>query len=91
MINGKSGGKTGKSLGEALKALGDMGGHVHAAMGKGLSNFYGWTSDAAGIRHYLKDEVAAPGPDESRFMLVTVSALVNFLVTKAAKAGIVLT
>lgn len=88
LINGRSGGKTGKTLGDALKSLGDLGGEVHPAMAKGLGNLYGWTSDSGGIRHYLKDETVTPGSEEARFMLVTVSALVNFLVTKAAKVGI---
>lgn len=91
LINGKGGGKTGKTLGDALKTLGDMGGELHPAMISAFSSLYGWTSDAGGIRHALKDGVFVPGPEEARFMLVTVSAFVNFLIAKASKVGIDLT
>lgn len=87
LINHKTNGKSGATLGDALKALKDMGGEFHPAMSKALSGLYGWTNDGSGIRHYLKDE-GSPGVEEARFMLVTVSAFVNFLVAKAAKMGI---
>jgi hypothetical protein len=48
---------------------------------------YGYTSDAQGIRHALMDEPNLSFED-AKFMLVSCSAFVNYLIAKAAKAGI---
>ncbi len=52
-----------------------------------LDKFYNYTSDADGIRHALIDEPNLSFED-AKFMLVSCSAFVNYLVTKASKAGI---
>jgi len=59
---------------------------LHPALKSAFSKLYGWTSDADGIRHALMDE---PNLDfeEAKFMLVTCSAFVNYLIGKAAKMG----
>jgi hypothetical protein len=43
---------------------------------------YGSTSDAQGIRHALREEPTLDS-DDARFMLVSCSAFVNYLKTKA--------
>lgn len=60
---------------------------IHPALKKGFSNIYGYTSDASGIRHALLDE---PNLDfeNAKYMLVSCSAFINYLASKAAKAGI---
>jgi hypothetical protein len=74
------------SLGDALKKVeGKMA--IHPALKKGFSNLYGYTSDASGIRHALLEE---PNLDfeDSKYMLISCSAFINYLAAKAAKAGI---
>ena len=65
------------------KLRGSMG--VHPALGKAFINMYGYTSDADGIRHALLDEPNLSFED-AKFMLVSCSAFVNYLVAKATKA-----
>lgn len=60
---------------------------LHPALKKAFSSLYGYTSDAEGIRHALIDE-ATPHSEDAKFMLVSCSAFINYLLTKASKAGI---
>ncbi len=61
---------------------------MHPALGRGFSNLYGYTNAADGIRHALMDE---PNLDfeDAKFMLVSCSAFINYLMVKSTKAGIV--
>jgi len=61
--------------------------HFHGAFKSGLLSLYGYTSDKDGIRHAILDE-SDVGFDEAKFMLVSCSAFVNFIIMKAEKAGI---
>lgn len=74
------------ALEPALKKIEDRVG-LHPALGKAFSSLYGYTSDAEGIRHALLDEPNLSFED-AKFMLVSCSAFVNYLITKASKAGI---
>lgn len=74
------------SLGEALKKL-DSSIPIHPALKKGFSAIYGYTSDAAGIRHALLDESNLTF-DDAKFMLVSCSAFINYLLARAVAAGI---
>jgi len=60
---------------------------IHSALKNGFSNFYGWTSDDQGIRHALMEESNLTFND-AKFMLVSCSAFINYLVMKAETAGI---
>ena len=74
------------TLGEALKKIeGTVA--IHPALKKGFSNIYGYTSDAGGIRHALSEEASLHFED-AKYMLVSCSAFINYLVSKATKAGI---
>jgi hypothetical protein len=75
-----------KTLGAALKAIRDKI-QLHAALEKGFTALYGYTSDEGGIRHALLAESTVDSAD-ARFMLVACSAFVNFLIAKASGAGI---
>ena len=75
------------TLGQALKKIEEMGISLHPALESAFSNLYGYTSDAEGIRHALLDEPNLSFED-AKFMLVSCSAFVNYLITKASKAGI---
>ena len=60
---------------------------LHGALKEGFKKLYGYTSDEDGIRHAMLED-ANVGYDEAKFMLVSCSAFVNFLFSKAQKAGL---
>ena len=74
------------TLGQALKEI-QKRVELHPALKKAFENLYGYTSDAEGIRHALLDE---PNLDfeDAKFMLVSCSAFINYLISKSSKAGI---
>jgi hypothetical protein len=76
----------GQTLGDALKGMREKI-QMHPAIEKGFNSLYGYTSDKGGIRHALLEESSVDSTD-ARFMLVACSAFVNFVVAKAANAGI---
>lgn len=80
---------TGVEGGGLDKAIGKLEAKVkfHGAFKAGLLSLYGYTSDAHGIRHAILEEPHV-GFDEAKFMLVSCSALVNFLIYKAGSCGI---
>jgi hypothetical protein len=84
LITGEDKATLGKALGKIEKE-GKI--KIHPALKKAFENLYGYTSDAEGIRHGLLDE---PNLDfeDAKFMLVSCSAFVNFLIGKASKFGI---
>jgi hypothetical protein len=59
-------------------------GELHPAFRKAVSTLYGWTSDEKGVRHGIFGDVNVDHAD-ARFMLVTCSAFVNFLVQHAKR------
>lgn len=60
---------------------------MHPALGRAFKELYSYTNAAEGIRHGLSDE---PNLDleDARFMLVSCSAFINYLIVKSSKAGI---
>ena len=68
------------TLGEALKND-KIKSSIHGGMQKAISNLYGYTSNADGIRHALMDETTLKQED-AMFMLVSCSAFVNYLKVK---------
>jgi hypothetical protein len=74
------------TLGQCLKDVKEKIG-LHGALEKAFSSLYGYTSEAEGIRHALMDEPTLSFED-AKFMLVSCSAFVNYLISKASKAGI---
>ncbi len=68
---------------EALSAKIEM----HSALKAGLDKLYGYTSDKDGIRHPILGEANVDETD-ARFMIVTCSAFVNFLIVKADAVGL---
>lgn len=74
------------TLDQALKKIEQPVG-MHPALKKAFTNLYGYTSDAQGIRHALMDELNLDFED-AKFMLVSCSAFINYLITKSSKAGI---
>ena len=66
------------TLGKALKQL-----NVHKALESGFSAIYGYTNDADGIRHAISGE-SSVDEDDARFFLVSCSAFVNYLISRAS-------
>jgi hypothetical protein len=60
---------------------------THGSLIEGFKKLYSYTSDANGIRHALMDEPNL-GAEDAKFMLVSCSAFINYLIEKAQKAGI---
>ena len=60
---------------------------LHPALKRSFDSLYGYTSDAGGIRHAMSGEPAITS-DDARFMLVSCSAFVNYLISKASNAGV---
>ncbi|KQX45864.1 AbiJ-NTD4 domain-containing protein [Paenibacillus sp. Root444D2] len=76
------------TLGEALKKIKkDDKVKIHGALNGALSQLYGYTSDANGIRHSLLEDSDLDFED-AQFMLVSCSAFINYLLVKSAKSGI---
>ncbi len=74
------------TLGKALKEIENKI-ELHPALKKAFDNLYGYTSEADGIRHNLLDETKLDFED-AKFMLVTCSGFINYLIAKSSKAGI---
>ena len=79
IITGMSG--TQATLGAAIKKLKDSGVHIHSAMERAFLALYGYTSDENGIRHGGIDFTSVPAGD-AKYMLVSCSAFVNYLIEK---------
>jgi hypothetical protein len=60
---------------------------LHPKLHEAFKAMYGYTNDAHGIRHALKDD-AEPEAEDAMFMLVSCSAFVNYLVEKSRKNGL---
>ncbi|MFZ3059682.1 MAG: hypothetical protein WA102_08065 [Candidatus Methanoperedens sp.] len=62
---------------------------LHPALGRAFIDMYSYTNAAEGIRHGLSDE---PNLDfeDAKFMLVSCSGFINYLIVKSSKAGITL-
>lgn len=74
------------TLGQALRVVETKIG-LHGALKKAFSNLYGYTSTAEGIRHALMDDPKLSFED-AKFMLVSCSAFINYLTSKAEKAKV---
>ena len=73
-------------LGQALKILENKIG-LHPALKKAFNNLYRYTSNDKGIRHALLEE-AELYPEDAKFMLISCSAFVNYLISKIPKIEI---
>ena len=63
---------------------------LHGALKRAFDSLYGYTSSAEGIRHSLLEEKTTLEFEDAKFMLVSCSAFVNFLISKASRLGILL-
>lgn len=77
-------GKTSGGLADALATL-ETNMQLHGALKQGFIKLYGYTSDEGGIRHAIIDDIPDLGYDEAKYMLVSCSAFVNYLLAKHEK------
>jgi hypothetical protein len=70
-------------LGKAIKKLKTIL-PIHGALEQGFVKLYGWTSDGDGIRHAMMED-SELDQEDALFMLISCSAFVNYLITKASK------
>jgi len=82
IITGMTGAQA--TLGKAIKKLKECGVHIHPALEGAFSSLYGYTSDENGIRHGGIDFKNAPAED-AKYMLISCSAFVNYLMEKWGK------
>ncbi len=62
--------------------------NLHEDFEQGFKKIYDYTSDADGIRHSLLEKPNIDS-DDARFMLVSCSAFVNYLMRLAEKSGVI--
>lgn len=83
--------KSNLTLPEALRTIEKRGIiQIHPALRKAFIKLYGWTSDDQGIRHALMEESTLTFGD-AKYMLVSCSAFINYLLSKVADTEIELT
>lgn len=68
------------TLGDALKQLEKNGVTIHPCLRTAFDKLYGYTSDASGIRHCGQLDGEKSTFAEARYMLVSCSAFVNYLI-----------
>jgi hypothetical protein len=69
------------TLGTALKII-ETKHNLHSSLKRAFSSFYGYTSDASGIRHAFTEDTTTISFDDAKFFLVSCSAFVNYLISK---------
>ena len=73
------------SLGEAIKKLKSNNINIHPALETAFLKLFGYTSDEGGIRHAEGLFVSDVSFEEAKFMLVSCSAFVNYLIAEYGK------
>lgn len=68
------------TLSAALKQLSKNGVNIHPALQSAFEKLYAFTSDAGGIRHADGLRSTKATFEEAKYMLVTCSAFVNYLI-----------
>ena len=79
-------GDTKADLTKALKLIEDKV-YIHPALKMGFTKIYGYTSDEGGIRHAILEEKDISFAD-AKYMLVSCSAFISYLIEKANKVRI---
>ena len=74
------------TLNKAIEKLKNNGVHIHPALEKAFTSLYAYTCDEKGIRHAGIEFVDTPAED-AKYMLVSCSAFVNYLIEKWSKVG----
>lgn len=72
------------TLGKLLKTLDDRGIKIHSGLKSAFITLYGYASDANGIRHAGNIGGPASTFEEAKYMLVSCSAFINYLIGVSA-------
>lgn len=75
------------TLGAALKHIEDNGVVIHPSLKSAFSKLYGYTTDQGGIRHAEGLTESNVTFEEAKFMLVSCSAFINYLIAEYGKRG----
>lgn len=75
------------TLGDALKQLEKSGLSIHPCLKTAFSKLYGYTTDQGGIRHAEGMFESNVTFEEAKFMLVSCSAFINYLIAEYGKRG----
>lgn len=77
------------TLGKALKSLEKKGIQIDEQLKAGFEKIYAYTNSAqSGIRHAIIEEHKNPDFDDAKYMIVTCSAFINYLVGKCRTLNI---
>lgn len=75
-----------KTLGKALAQLEQKGLQINSQLKEAFNKLYAYTnSPDNGVRHAIMEEVKEPDFDDAKYMLVSCSAFINYLIGKQAK------
>lgn len=72
------------TLGQALGMI-EKSYQIHGALKSAFSSLYGYTSDSGGIRHALLEDDIEVTFEDAKFMLVSCSSFINYLLLKIEK------
>lgn len=75
------------ALKDALNGLISNGMNIHGSLKTAILALYGYASDEGGIRHAERETESTVTFEEAKFMMVTCSAIVNYLVAEYGKHG----
>ena len=75
------------ALKDALNSLIANGINIHGSLKSAILALYGYASDEGGIRHSERETESTVTFEEAKFMMVTCSAIVNYLVAENGKHG----
>lgn len=84
ILSGTPEGGLSKALGGLSKRI-----SIHGGLVGGMNAIYGYTSDADGIRHPILDDGSVVDLTDAKYMLVSCSAFVSYLVSKGREAGLI--
>ncbi len=82
-LSNDNSGKFQKLLGDIKEKI-----QIHGALSSAFEKLYGYTSDDDGIRHAMIND-ATVGFDEAKYMLISCSAFIHYILMKASAAGII--
>lgn len=75
------------ALKDAINGLIANGMNIHGSLKSAILALYGYASDEGGIRHAERETESTVTFEEAKFMMVTCSAIVNYLVAEYGKHG----
>lgn len=82
ILSNDNSGKFQRSLVELKERI-----RMHGALSSAFEKLYGYTSDDDGIRHAMIND-ATVGFSEAKYMLISCSAFIHYIIVKADEAGI---